>query len=56
MKAEITAVRIILDGVITHLELLADENDSPLLEELIDMVDEANDIAGELEEKLAKSE
>jgi hypothetical protein len=45
------ATQIILDGLLTHLEMLTDECDDPRLDELIDQLDEANSLAGEMQKE-----
>lgn len=45
------ATQIILDGLLTHLELLADECSDPRLDDLIDQLDKANTLTGEMQKE-----
>lgn len=48
MKTEMAAARIVIDALLTHLEMLAEEANSPELDKLIDKLDEVNTLAGEI--------
>lgn len=50
-ESALKATQIILDGLLTHLELLADECSDPRLDDLIDQLDEANALAGAMQDE-----